>query len=177
MGTAAIELKNITKCIGSVVANNNVCLTVNRGEILSILGENGSGKTTLMNMISGIYFPDDGHIYIKGRSKNMLLGASGQNIYPEEIEDKLNSLPYVSECIVIQRDEKLYGLVHPDYDEAEKAGLDENGLRQAMEQNRNDLNMMVAGYEKLAGIKIFAEEFEKTPKRSIKRFLYENVEI
>ena len=83
----------------------------------------------------------------------------------------------MSECIVIQRDEKLYGLVHPDYDEAEKAGLDENGLRQAMEQNRNDLNMMVAGYEKLAGIKIFAEEFEKTPKRSIKRFLYENVEI
>ena len=119
----------------------------------------------------------DGHIYIKERSKNMLLGASGQNIYPEEIEDKLNSLPYVSECIVIQRDEKLYGLVHPDYDEVEKAGLDENGLRQAMEQNRNDLNMMVAGYEKLAGIKIFAEEFEKTPKRSIKRFLYENVEI
>ena len=66
MGTAAIELKNITKCFGSVVANNNVCLTVNRGEILSILGENGSGKTTLMNMISGIYFPDDGHIYING---------------------------------------------------------------------------------------------------------------
>ena len=119
----------------------------------------------------------EGNVFIKGRSKNMLLGANGQNIYPEEIEDKLNSLPYVSECIVIQRDEKLYGLVHPDYDEAEKAGLDENGLRQAMEQNRNDLNMMVAGYEKLAGIKIFAEEFEKTPKRSIKRFLYENVEI
>ncbi len=119
----------------------------------------------------------DGHIYIKGRSKNMLLGASGQNIYPEEIEDKLNSLPYVSESIVIQRNEKLYGLVHPDYDEVAKAGLDENGLRQAMEQNRNDLNMMVAGYEKLAGIKIFTEEFEKTPKRSIKRFLYENVEI
>ena len=119
----------------------------------------------------------DGHIYIKGRSKNMLLGASGQNIYPEEIEDKLNSLPYVSESIVIQRNEKLYGLVHPDYDEAAKAGLDENGLRQAMEQNRNDLNTMVAGYEKLAGIKIFTEEFEKTPKRSIKRFLYENVEI
>ncbi len=120
---------------------------------------------------------EDGFIYIRGRSKNMLLGASGQNIYPEEIEDKLNTLPYVSECIVIQKGEKLYGLVHPDYDEAQKAGLDDNALRAQMEQNRQDLNTMVAGYEKLSGIKIFKEEFEKTPKRSIKRFLYENVEI
>ncbi len=120
---------------------------------------------------------EDGFIYIRGRSKNMLLGSSGQNIYPEEIEDKLNTLPYVSECIVIQKGEKLYGLVHPDYDEAQKAGLNDNALRAQMEQNRQDLNTMVASYEKLAGIKIYKEEFEKTPKRSIKRFLYENVEI
>lgn len=120
---------------------------------------------------------DEGNLYIRGRSKNMLLGASGQNIYPEEIEDKLNTLPYVSESIVIQRGEKLYGLVHPDYDEAEKAGLDENGLRAAMEQNRRDLNLMVATYEHLAGIKIYEQEFEKTPKRSIKRYLYENEEV
>jgi long-chain acyl-CoA synthetase len=119
----------------------------------------------------------DGYLYIRGRSKNMLLGASGQNIYPEEIEDKLNTYPYVSECIVIQRGEKLYGLVHPDYDEVERAGLDENGLRAAMEQNRKDLNLTVAGYEQLAGIKLFDKEFEKTPKRSIKRYLYEKTEI
>lgn len=119
----------------------------------------------------------DGYLYIRGRSKNMLLGASGQNIYPEEIEDKLCTLPYVSECVVIQKGEKLYGLVHPDYDEVKKAGLDENGLRSAMEQNRKDLNQMVAGYEHLSGIRIHEEEFEKTPKRSIKRFLYENAEI
>jgi long-chain acyl-CoA synthetase len=119
----------------------------------------------------------DGYLYIRGRSKNMLLGSSGQNIYPEEIEDKLNTLPYVSECIVIQKGDKLYGLVFPDFDEAEKAGLDENGLKSAMEQNRRDLNQMVNNYEQLSGIKIYNEEFEKTPKRSIKRFLYENAEV
>lgn len=119
----------------------------------------------------------DGYLYIRGRCKNMLLGSSGQNIYPEEIEDKLCTLPYVSECIVIQKGDKLYGLVHPDYEEAERAGLDEGQLRSAMEQNRKDLNAMVASYEQLSGIRIFKEEFEKTPKRSIKRFLYENAEV
>lgn len=119
----------------------------------------------------------EGNLYIRGRSKNMLLGSSGQNIYPEEIEDKLNTLHYVSESIVIQKGDKLYGLVHPDYDEAQKDGLDDAGLRAAMELNRQELNTMVASYEQLAGIRIFEEEFEKTPKRSIKRFLYENVEI
>lgn len=120
---------------------------------------------------------EDGFIYIRGRSKNMLLGASGQNIYPEEIEDKLSTLPYVSECVVIQKSEKLYGLVFPDFDEAQKAGLDEERLRAVMEQNRKDLNAMVASYEQLSGIRIMQEEFEKTPKRSIKRFLYENAEV
>ncbi|MGM9695197.1 MAG: AMP-binding protein [Alloprevotella sp.] len=119
----------------------------------------------------------EGNLFIRGRSKNMLLGASGQNIYPEEIEDKLNTYPYVSESIVIQRDEKLYALIHPDYDEAAAAGLDENGLRAAMEQNRKDLNNEVASYERLSGFKLMKDEFEKTPKRSIKRFLYENEEI
>ena len=119
----------------------------------------------------------EGNIYIRGRIKNMLLGASGQNIYPEEIEDKLNTLPYVSECIVIQKNEKPYALIYPDYEEAEKNGLDENGLNEAMEQNRKELNTMVAAYEQISGFKLYKEEFEKTPKRSIKRFLYENAEI
>ena len=119
----------------------------------------------------------EGNLFIRGRSKNMLLGASGQNIYPEEIEDKLNTLPYVNESIVIQKGDKLYALICPGFDEAKKDGLDDSGLRMAMEQNRKDLNNMVAAYERIAGFKIFEEEFEKTPKRSIKRFLYENVEI
>ena len=120
---------------------------------------------------------EDGYLYIRGRCKNMLLGSSGQNIYPEEIEDKLNTLPYVSESIVIQKGDKLYGLIYPDYDEAQKAGLDNEGLQAQMEQNRRDLNTMVNNYEQLSGIKLFTEEFEKTPKRSIKRYLYENTEI
>ena len=119
----------------------------------------------------------DGFLYIRGRSKNMLLGASGQNIYPEEIEDKLNTLPYVAESIVIQKGEKLYALIYPDFDEAAKAGLDDDGIRQAMEQNRKDLNAMVASYEQISGIRIYNEEFEKTPKRSIKRFLYADAEV
>lgn len=119
----------------------------------------------------------DGFLYIRGRSKNMLLGASGQNIYPEEIEDKLNTLPYIAESIVIQKGEKLYALIYPDFDEAAKAGLDDDGIRQAMEQNRKDLNAMVASYEQISGVRIYNEEFEKTPKRSIKRFLYAEAEV
>ena len=114
----------------------------------------------------------EGNVFIRGRSKNMLLGASGQNIYPEEIEDKLNTLPYVNESIVVQRGEKLYALIYPDRDEASRDGLDENGLPNAMEQNRKELNSLVASYERLSGFELYDHEFEKTPKRSIKRFMY-----
>ena len=114
----------------------------------------------------------EGNVFIRGRSKNMLLGASGQNIYPEEIEDKLNTLPYVNESIVVQRGEKLYALIYPDRDEASRDGLDENGLHNAMEQNRKELNNLVASYERLSGFELYDHEFEKTPKRSIKRFMY-----
>ena len=119
----------------------------------------------------------DGFLYIRGRCKNMLLGSNGQNIYPEEIEDKLNTLPYVTESIVIQKNERLYALIYPDYDDAKKDGLDENALHAQMEQNRKDLNQMINNYEQIAGFKLYQEEFEKTPKRSIKRFLYENAEV
>ena len=119
----------------------------------------------------------DGFLYIRGRCKNMLLGSNGQNIYPEEIEDKLNTLPYVTESIVIQKGEKLYALIYPDFEEAQKDGLDENALHAQMEQNRKDLNLMINNYEQIVGFKIYNEEFEKTPKRSIKRFLYENAEV
>lgn len=114
----------------------------------------------------------DGNIFIKGRSKNMLLGSNGQNIYPEEIEDKLNSLTLVSESVVIQEGNKLIGLVHPDYDAAKNMGLNDNDLKDVMEQNRQTLNAEQPAYCHLAAIRIHPEEFEKTPKRSIKRFLY-----
>ena len=107
----------------------------------------------------------------------MLLGSSGQNIYPEEIEDKLNNLMLVNESIVIQKNEKLYGLVYPDMEEMTKLGLQENDLIQIMEQNRQELNQQLPNYAQLSGIKIYKEEFEKTPKKSIKRFLYTDVEI
>lgn len=114
----------------------------------------------------------EGYLYIKGRSKNMLLGASGQNIYPEEIEDKLNNMLLVNESVVIQKGEKLYGLVYPDFEEAHGLGLADEDLEQVMEQNRRELNELLPTYSQLSGIKIRMEEFEKTPKRSIKRFLY-----
>ena len=113
-----------------------------------------------------------GNVFIKGRSKNMLLGASGQNIYPEEIEDKLNSLPLVVESVVVQRDTKLVGLVYPDYDEAKTLGLATSDIEAQMQQNLQDLNLVQPAYCKLAAIEIQEKEFEKTPKKSIKRYLY-----
>jgi long-chain acyl-CoA synthetase len=113
-----------------------------------------------------------GNVFINGRSKNMLLGANGQNIYPEEIEDKLNSLPMIVESIVVQRDTKLVALVHPDFDEARNMNFTEKELNDIMEQNRNTLNQMLPAYEKISEIEIFEEEFAKTPKKSIKRYLY-----
>lgn len=114
----------------------------------------------------------DGNVFIKGRSKNMILGSNGQNIYPEEVEDKLNSLPLVSECLVVQRGDKLVGLVYPDYEEAKTLGLNESDIRNIMEENRTQLNIVIPSYCKVAELEIREEEFEKTPKKSIKRYLY-----
>ena len=114
----------------------------------------------------------DGNVFIRGRSKNMLLGPSGQNIYPEEIEDKLNSMQLVLESVVVQRDTKLVALVHPDMDAATDLGIRHDALAQLMEQNRTQVNEQLAAYCKLAEIEIHKNEFEKTPKKSIKRYLY-----
>ena len=117
---------------------------------------------------------EEGNITIKGRSKNMLLGPSGQNIYPEEIEDKLNNMPYVNESIVIQAlDGKLAALIYPDFDLAFDNGMTEKAVEEQMEANRVALNTQIAAYEQIARVKIYHEEFEKTPKKSIKRFLYQ----
>ena len=116
----------------------------------------------------------EGNITIKGRSKNMLLGPSGQNIYPEEIEDKINNQPYVNESIVIQAlDGKLAALIYPDFELAFANGMNEKQVEEQMEANRIAVNAQIAAYEQIARVKIYHEEFEKTPKKSIKRFLYQ----
>lgn len=115
----------------------------------------------------------DGHFFIKGRSKNMLLGPNGQNIYPEEIEDRLNSMAMVSESIVVQRNNKLVALIHPDYDEASSMGFTAEDLEHIMDQNRVELNSQMPSFAKISSIQIHENEFEKTAKKSIKRYLYQ----
>lgn len=116
----------------------------------------------------------DGHIFVKGRSKNMLLGPNGQNIYPEEIEDKLNSMAMVNESIVIQSNDKLVALVHPDMEEVNNLGFTDEDLENIMEQNRKELNMQIPSFAKVSRIKLHNQEFEKTAKKSIKRYLYQS---
>ena len=117
----------------------------------------------------------DGHFFVKGRSKNMLLGPNGQNIYPEEIEDKLNSMAMVNESIVLQKGDKLVGLVYPDMEEAQTLGFTQQDLESIMEQNRKELNAQMPSFAKLSRIQLHDKEFEKTAKKSIKRYLYQNV--
>ena len=134
-----------------------------------VLSEDGWLKTGDVGTRSA-----DGTLYIRGRSKTMLLSASGQNIYPEEIEAKLNNMPFVAESLVVMRDGKLVGLVYPDYDQMDRLGVTSGQLPEEMEKVRDDLNKLVAPYERLTRIILMPTEFEKTPKRSIKRFLYSN---
>jgi long-chain acyl-CoA synthetase len=116
----------------------------------------------------------EGNIFIKGRSKNMLMGSNGQNIYPEEIEDKLASMAMVSECVVVQKGDQLVALVYPDMDEAQNMGFTQEDLQNIMEQNRQDLNALLPPFSKISSVVLREEEFEKTPKKSIKRYLYQN---
>lgn len=118
------------------------------------------------------YVDDDGVIFIKGRSKTMILGPSGQNIYPEEIEDKLNNMPFVLESLVLQRDGKIVALVCPDMSACDAAGISRDHLSEEMENIRKTVNSQLASYEQIAKIEILPQEFEKTPKNSIKRYLY-----
>ena len=114
----------------------------------------------------------DGFVYIRGRDKNMILGPSGQNIYPEEIEQKLNNMPYVSESLVIDRDNKLVALVHPDYENARAQNMSDEEIADIMRQDIAQLNKEIPSYSQISDLEIHVEEFEKTPKRSIKRYLY-----
>lgn len=134
--------------------------------------EDGWMKTGDMGIID-----EEGNIFIKGRCKTMILGANGQNIYPEEIEDKLNNLPFIMESLVMERDGRLFALVYPDYEAVDAAGISNDELGIIMEENRKQLNTIVGSYENVAKIILYPTEFEKTPKRSIKRYLYNNFNI
>ena len=134
----------------------------------SVFTEDGWLKTGDLGTID-----KNNRIFIRGRSKSMILGASGQNIYPEEIEAKLNNLPFVMESLIIERSGKLIALVYPDYDAVDETGIKHDELFHIMGENKNTLNDMVAPYEKIAEIQLYPTEFEKTPKKSIKRYLYQ----
>ena len=131
--------------------------------------EDGWLRTGDLGMID-----NDGFIYIKGRCKTMLLGPSGQNIYPEEIEAKINNMPYVLESLVLQKDDtRLVALVCPDFEAVDADHLTQDQLEAIMDENRKLVNQDLAAYEQVNMVKIYTHEFEKTPKKSIKRFLYE----
>lgn len=133
----------------------------------SIIDDEGWLHTGDLEMIEA-----DGTIFIRGRSKSMILGPSGQNIYPEEIEAKLNNMPFVMESLVVENNGRLHALVYPDYEAVDLEKLDQKQLEKVMEENRVALNNIVASYESIAKIHLYPNEFEKTPKKSIKRYLY-----
>ena len=159
------------------------------GEILArgmnvMLGYYKNEEATAQTLRDGWYHTGDlgvmdaeGNVFIKGRSKTMLLGANGQNIYPEEIEDKLASLPFVTECLVIQKGEHLHGLVYTDPDELQKAHISTSELAKKMEENKQTLNQIIPSYARVHALHQMPEEFEKTPKKSIKRYLYTNYPV
>ena len=106
----------------------------------------------------------------------MILGASGQNIYPEEIEDQLNNMAYVAESLIISQNKKLVALIYPDWEQIDKANIDHNNIENLMQENIRELNELLPSFSKISGVKLYQEEFEKTPKRSIKRYLYQPAE-
>lgn len=116
---------------------------------------------------------NNGFIYIRGRSKSMILGPSGQNIYPEEIEAKLNNMPFVQESLVVESNHKLVALIYPEMETADEAGLSLADIEKVMEEHRKTLNATLPNFMQVSRVKLYPEEFEKTPKRSIKRFLYQ----
>ena len=154
-----------------ILTSNNVMLGYYKNEEATgqVIDKDGWLHTGDMAIIDS-----EGHIYIKGRCKNLLLTASGQNIYPEEIEAKLNNMPFVMESLIVERDGKLVALVCPDYEAMDSYGVSNRDLPMAMEEVRNNLNKMLAPYEQITRIQLYPNEFEKTPKRSIKRYLYDN---
>ncbi len=165
-----IDSEDPQKVIGEImVKGDNVMLGYykNKKDTKDCLDKEGWLRTGDLGIID-----QDGFLFIKGRSKSMLLGPSGQNIYPEEIEARLNNLPYVLESIVIQRNNELIALVHPNFELMDEHNVDKADLENLMEKNRKLLNTQNPSYCRVSAVEIYSEEFEKTPKKSIKRYLY-----
>lgn len=157
--------------VGEILAKGDCVMTgyYKNPEATAIaIDENGWLHTGDMGIID-----KDGYLFIKGRCKNMILGASGQNIYPEEIEDQLNNMPYVSESLVIEKENKLIALIYPDFDLLNSENITDDELPTLMTANLKELNQQLPAYSQVSTFKLYNEEFEKTPKRSIKRFLYQ----
>lgn len=166
-----IDSEDPQHSVGEILAKGDCVMTgyyKNAEATAAAIDEKGWLHTGDLGLIDA-----DGYLFIKGRSKNMILGPSGQNIYPEEIEDRLNNMIYVTESIVIEQDGKLVALVYPDFDTVNANHIGENDLPRIMEENLKELNQLLPAYSQISKIKIYNEEFEKTPKRSIKRFLYQ----
>ena len=181
-GSCGTQVSNMEVKIKSVDPQNIPGEIVTRGHNVMIGYYKNEEATNAVLDKDGWYHTGDlatidetGHIFIRGRIKNMLLGANGQNIYPEEIEDKLNSMPLVNESIILQKGDKLIGLVHPDMEEVNSLGFSEEEIESIMEQNRVELNDTLPPFCKLSSIQIYDKEFAKTPKKSIKRYLYQNM--
>ena len=168
--TAKIDSRDPQNISGEIlVKGENVMMGYYKNEeaTKAVLEDDGWLHTGDMGVMD-----EDGTIYIKGRCKTMILTGSGQNIYPEEIEDKLNNLPLVMESLIVERKGVLVALIVPDYDQAKQEGIVGDALTVMMDDNIKTLNTQVASYEKVARYEIMKSEFEKTPKRSIKRYLY-----
>lgn len=166
-----IDSPDPQKVIGEIlVKGENVMLGYYKNEEASkqAIDEDGWLHTGDLGIIDG-----DGFLYIKGRSKNMILGSSGQNIYPEEIEARINNMPFVQESLVVEHNQKLVALIFPDFDLADKSGYSNEDLEKVIESNRVEINKLLPQYCQITKVKLYPEEFEKTPKKSIKRFLYQ----
>ena len=167
---ATIDSKDPENTVGEIlVRGTNVMDRYYKNETATkeTIDEDGWLHTGDLGLID-----NDGHIYIKGRSKNVIVGPSGQNIYPEEIEAKVNNLPYVQESLVIEKNDKLFLLVHPDLDASDADQLDESGIEKEMNDNLKKLNKELPKFMQLSGFKLYPEEFEKTPTKKIKRYFY-----
>jgi long-chain acyl-CoA synthetase len=165
-----IDSPDPEKIVGEIILRgDNVMLGYYKNEKATkeVIDENGWMHTGDLGVID-----KDGYIYIKGRSKDMLLGASGKNIYPEEIESLINNYKFVTEAIVISEGDKLVGLVYPDYEALRTAGIGEDGLAAALDEIRKDVNNRLPDYMAVTKFRVHPEEFAKTPKKSIKRYLY-----
>ncbi|HCY00766.1 MAG TPA: long-chain fatty acid--CoA ligase, partial [Bacteroidales bacterium] len=165
-----IDSQDPQNIVGEIlVKGTNVMLGYYKNEEATkhVLGPDGWLRTGDLGLIDA-----DGYLFIKGRSKNMILGSSGQNIYPEEIEGLIDNLPYVQESLVVEQDGRLTALIFPDFDSVDRDEIRTSDLDSIMEENRVEVNKILPSFSQIARVKLYPEEFEKTPKRSIKRYLY-----